>query len=152
MVKRYKRSSPASMAKFEVEYLEQRDDEVMQALLAAGIFVARADGRVELSECDELLNFIDRQGFAPRSSRRDISEALDSSMRQQADGKSLSTTIEMLQPIAGLALSSVVVRTPERVATADGELHALEADAIQIIRQVLLKSTSTPPVASRTRH
>jgi len=140
------------MAKFEVEYLEQRDDEVMQALLAAGIFVARADGRVELSECDELLNFIDRQGFAPRSSRRDISEALDSLMRQQADGKSLSTTIEMLQPIAGLALSSVVVRTPERVATADGELHALEADAIQIIRQVLLKSTSTPPVASRTRH
>ena len=82
MVKRYKRSSPASMAEFEADYLEQRDDEVMQALLAAGIFVARADGGLERSECDELVDFIERQGFASRSSRRDISDALDSLMRQ----------------------------------------------------------------------
>ena len=47
MVKHRRRSNDASMAEFVTDYLEQRDEDVMQALLAAGMFVACADGRVK---------------------------------------------------------------------------------------------------------
>jgi len=152
MVKRYKRSNTASVTEFVVDYLEQRDEDVMQALLAAGMFVAYADGRVERIERDELLDFIDRQGFAPRSSRDDISEALDSLMRQLQAEDLLQTTVELLRPVAGLSFSSVVVRTAERVAAADHELHPAETEAIHVIRQILMKSASAAPVANRRRH
>jgi|SRR6266550_5849303 tellurite resistance protein len=152
MVKRYKRSNTASMAEFVADYLEQRDEEVMQALLAAGMFVACADGQVTPVERDELLDFIDRQGFAPHSSRDDISETLDSLMRQLQAGDLLQITIELLRPVAGLSLSSVVVRTAERVAAADHEMHPAETEAIQVIRQILMKSAIAAPVANRMRN
>ena len=149
MVKRHKRSDAGSMAEFVTDYLEQRDEEVMQALLAAGLFVACADGRVTRIERDELLDFIDRQGLAPNSSSRDVREALESLIRQLQAGDLLQTLVELLRPVAGLSLSSVVVRTAERVAAADRKLHPSEAEAIQVIRQIL--SASAAPVASRVR-
>jgi tellurite resistance protein len=95
--------------------LEQREEDLMQALLAAGMFVAYADGHVEHIERHELLDFIDRQGFTRRSSREDISQALDSLMRQLQTGDLLQTT--------------------ERVAAADHELHPAGTEAIQVIRR-----------------
>ena len=149
MVKRHKRSNTVSMAEFVTDYLEQRDEEVMQALLAAGLFVACADGRVTRIERDELLGLVDRQRLAPNSSSRDVREALESLIRQLQSGDLLQTMVELLRPVAGLSLSSVVVRTAERVAAADRKLHPSEAEAIQVIRQIL--SASVAPVASRIR-
>ena len=151
MVKRRKRSDALSMAECVADYLDQRDEQVMQALLAAGIFVASADGRVTQIERDELLDFVDRQGFAPTISRREMSEALDSLMQQfQADGL-LRITAESLRPLASLSLSSVVVRTAGRVAAADRELHPSEIEAIQTLRQILIKLGSATPPADRMR-
>jgi tellurite resistance protein len=149
MVKRHKRSDTASRAEFVTDYLEQRDEEVMQALLAAGLFVACADGRVTRIERNVLLDFIDRQGFAPNSSRRDVSEASESLMRQLRAGDLLQTMVELLRPVAGLSLSSIVVRTAERVAAADRKLHPSETEAIRVIRQIL--SAGTAPIANRIR-
>jgi hypothetical protein len=57
-------------AEVAAHQLDHRDKEVMRALATAGALVALADGRVETFERDELVNFVDRQGFVPTISRR----------------------------------------------------------------------------------
>ena len=54
----------------------------MQALVTAGALVALSDGRVEAAERDELVNFVDQQGFVPTISRQEIAEAFGSRVRQ----------------------------------------------------------------------
>ena len=111
-------------AEVAAHQLDHRDEEVMQALATAGALVALADGRVETLERDELVNFVDRQGFVPTISRRQIAEVFDSRVQQIEDRDSANVTIEALRPLAGLSLASVVVRTAEQVAAADGKIHA----------------------------
>lgn len=75
-----KRPRSKVMRKVEVvaDYVDQRDEHVMQALVTVGAFMAVADGQVQVAERDELINFITRQGFVPASSKHDIAEAFDS--------------------------------------------------------------------------
>ena len=80
-----------------------------------------------------------------------MSEALDSLMRQFRAGSLLQITAESLRPLASLSLSSVVVRTAGRVAAADQELHPSEIEAIQALRQILIKLGSATPPADRMR-
>jgi hypothetical protein len=42
--------------------------------------------------------------------------------------------VEKLRPLAGLSLASVVIRTAERVAAADRQIHRNELQAIKLIR------------------
>jgi tellurite resistance protein len=66
LVKRYIRSSTATADSTD-RYLDNHDETVIQALITAGAFMALADGRAETIERDELVNFVDRQGFVPLS-------------------------------------------------------------------------------------
>jgi tellurite resistance protein len=137
MTKRYTRSNTTTADLVVADYFDQRDEEVMQALVTAGAFVAFADGRVEAIERDELVNYIHRQGLVPTISQRDIAEAFDNRVRQLEDRDSASVIVETFRPLAGLSLSSVVVRTAERVAAADRHMHPNELQAIKLIRLIM---------------
>src|SRR3982074_566063 len=100
MVDRYTRPSTAT-AEPAAGHLGHRDDEVMQALVTAGAFVALADGRVEAVERDEFVNFIDRQGFVPSISRHEIARAFDNRVRQLEDRDGADAIAETLRPLAG---------------------------------------------------
>jgi tellurite resistance protein len=76
MAKRYTRSNTTT-AELVVDYLDQRDEEVMQGLVTAGAFVALADGRVQAIERDELVKFLDGQRVVPAMSKCDIGEVFD---------------------------------------------------------------------------
>jgi tellurite resistance protein len=132
---------PRSKAMREVEvvanYVDQRDEHMMQALVTVGAFMAVADGQVQVAERDELVNFITRQGFVPASSKHDIAEAFDSRVRQFDGAPDLDALREALRPLTGLSLSSVVLRTAERVAAADRDLHSSEIEALRAIRRIL---------------
>jgi tellurite resistance protein len=136
MTKWYTRSNTTT-AELVADYFDQRDEEVMQALVTAGAFVAFADGRVEAIERDELVNYIHRQGLVPTISQRDIAEAFDNRVRQLEDRDSASVIVETFRPLAGLSLSSVVVSTAERVAAADRHMHPNELQAIKLIRLIM---------------
>lgn len=129
---------PNHTAEIVADYLEQRDEEVMQALVAAGALVALADGQLQAVERDELVNFIDRQGFAPSASRRDIANAFDRRAGELAKQISANAVVEAFRPLAGRSLASVVVRTAERVAAADKKIHAGELRALKLIRLVMM--------------
>jgi tellurite resistance protein len=129
--------------------LDNRDEEVMQALVTAGALVALADGRVEAVERDELVNYIDRQEFLPTLSQHEIAEAFDNRVRQLGDRDTANVIVQAFQPLAGLSLASVVVRTAERVAAADRQIHPGELRALKLIRLIMITLPATRPPATR---
>jgi tellurite resistance protein len=144
MARQYKRSRTTT-AELMADYVRHRDEELLQALVTAGAFVALADGRVKLAERDDLVNFIDRQELVPGISRCDIGDMFDSRVRELVSGDTFKKIADSLQPLAGLSLSSVVLRTAERVATADRHLGRTEIEALDVIRGVLANSTVRRP-------
>lgn len=116
--------------------LYQGDEEVMQALATVGALVARADGRIDVVERDELVNFVDRQ--LPAISADQIADAFDSVARQLKNGDSGYIVAQALRPLADPSLASVVVRAAERVAAADLQIHSGELEAIKLIQQIMI--------------
>jgi tellurite resistance protein len=127
----------AAATELAVDHPHHRDEEVMQALVTAGALVALADGHVKAIERDELVNFIDRQGFVPSMSRQKIAEAFDSRVQQLEGQDSADAIAETLRPLAGLSLASVIIRTATQVAAADRHIHPGEVRALKLIRLAL---------------
>jgi tellurite resistance protein len=115
----------------------QRDEEVMQALVTAGALVALSDGQLKAVEREELLNFIEQQGFVSTISQNEIAEAFDNCARRLKGRNSANVIVDALRPLAGLSLASVVVRVADRVAVADGIIQPDELRALKLIRLVL---------------
>ena len=149
MTKRYTRSS-ARTAEHVADQLNNYDEDVMQGLVTAGAFVALADGRIEEIERDELLDFIDRQQLAPTIPRTEIAELFDRRVRQLQDRDSAEVILENLRPLVGLSMASVVVRTAQRVAAADRQIHPGELQALELIR-LIMTSLSAKPLLVRLR-
>jgi len=146
MVKRNTYST-ISMAEHMTDRLGSRDRDVMQGLVTAGAVVALADGGVAEVEREELLNFIDRQQLVPTISRIDIAETFDRRVRQLKGRDSAEVILENLRPLVGLSLASVVLRTAERVAAADGKIHPAELQALKLIRSIMTSlSAKGPPI------
>ena len=143
MARPYTRSNQPKSA-LVAEYLEQQDEEAMQALVAACAFMAVADGQVQLVERDELLNFVNREGLVPPTSRCDIGEMFDSRVRELESARSFDGVTGALRPLAGSPLASAVVRYAERIAAADRDLHPSEVDALRFIRRILTTSQADP--------
>ena len=143
MARPYTRSNQPKSA-LVAEYLEQQDEEAMQALVAACAFMAVADGQVQLVERDELLNFVNREGLVPPTSRCDIGEIFDSRVRQLESARSFDALAGVLRPLAGSPLASAVVRSAERIAAADRDLHRSEVEALRFIRRILTTSQTDP--------
>jgi tellurite resistance protein TerB len=120
------------------DHVDDRDRDVMQALVTVGALVALADGHLEDVERDELVGFVHRQDFAPTISQRGIAKAFDSRVRQLEENYSPNLIMEALRPLAGLSLASVVVRTAERVAAADQKIHPGELQALKLIRLIMM--------------
>jgi tellurite resistance protein len=149
MPKRYTRLS-ATTAEHLANYLDTRDEDVMRGLVTAGAFVALADGRAEKAERDELVSFVDRQQFVPTMSKTVIAEIFDQRTRQLEDRNSAEVIIENLRPLAGLSLASVVLRTAERVAAADRQIHPCELQALELLR-LIMTDLSAKGLPSRSR-
>jgi tellurite resistance protein TerB len=109
-----------------------QDEDVIQGLVTAGALLALADGRVQAVERDELMNFV--QQLMPATSNEEIGELFDHRTRELEDREAVAVITEKLRPLAGLSLASVVVRTAERVAAADRQIHPNESQAIRLIR------------------
>jgi tellurite resistance protein len=119
MAKKHKRPSitPADLV---AEYFDQRDEQVMQALVTAGAFVALADGRVKDVERAELLSYVEGQDLVPTIARQEIVEAFDNRVREIEDRGSVKVIVDAFRPLVGRPPSSFLVRVAERVAAADG--------------------------------
>jgi len=114
------------------------DEEILRALVAAGAFVALADGRVDPVEREAFLNFIDRQSLVPSISQDEIGRFFDSRVQQIKNQCNEIAIAEPLRPLTGLSSASVVVGAAERVAAADLQIHPREVEALNLIRRIMM--------------
>ena len=123
------------------EYFDQRDEQVMQALVTAGAFVALADGRVKDIERDELLSYLDAQDLVPIA-QQEMVVAFDNRVREIEDRGSANVIVDAFRPLVGRSPSSFLVGVAERVAAADGYLHPNELQSIEIVRLIVTNRLS----------
>ena len=122
------------------EAISCADGEVLQALATASAFVAAADGCDKVVSRDEFVRFVGGQGFVSEPWRCALGEAFDGALRRlEADGDAPAIVRETLRPLAGLSLASVVVRTAERVAGADGRMRQNRLQALVALRSILFE-------------
>ena len=116
------------------------DEQVVRALVTVGAFVALADGRLDASERDETVNYIDRQQLAPSISRPRIVAFFDAGARHLEDRDFADLIADALRPVAALSLTFDVVRIAELVAAADRHVNSDEAQVVSLIRLVAANS------------
>jgi tellurite resistance protein len=136
MTKKHKRSS-ITTADLVAEYFDQRDEQLMQALVTAGAFVALADGYVKDVERHELVSYVEAQGLVTTIARQEIVDAFDKRVGEIEDRGSANVIVDAFRPLVGRSPSSFLLRVAERVAAADGYLHANELQSIEIVRLIV---------------
>lgn len=131
-----------------------QDEEIMKALVVAGALVSLGDGRSDEAERDALIDFIERQNFVPTCSQNDIGDAFDHQLQQIKSRDGAAVIVEAFRPLAGLSLASIVIRTAERVAAADGKIYPGELRALKLVRLVMATLSTRRPLATpaRTAH
>jgi hypothetical protein len=148
MANRYTRSNSITV-ELTADSFDQRDKEVMQALVTAGALVALSDGRPKAVERDELLNFIDRQGFVPTISRHEIAEALDNrvprrpAQREHDRGNPLSFGWPITRIRCGSHRRSG--RCRDRIAAAFRKIHLGELQPLKLKPLVMMTLPSERP-------
>lgn len=116
------------------------DEQVVSALVTVGAFVALADGRLDASERDEAVNYIDRQQLAPSMSRTRIAAFFDARARHLEDRDFADLIADALRPVAALSLTFDVVRIAELVAAADRHVNSDEVQVVSLIRLIAAAS------------
>ena len=136
MAKTHKRSGETT-ADLVADYFDQRDEQVMQALVTAVAFIALADGRVKDVERDELLSYVEAQDLVPTIAQREIVDAFYNRVREIEDRGSANVIVEAFRPVVERSPSSFLLRVAERVAAADGYLDANELQSIEVVRLIV---------------
>ena len=120
-------------------YADDREDELLDAVVTAAALVARSDGRVAPIERGELLDFLDRNGFLSVFTRRDIFDAFDSRLRHLDEGGSEAAVDDLRQPGDRLP-ARLVVEAAQRVAAADRHINPHEQQILALIRAAVSHS------------
>jgi tellurite resistance protein len=117
--------------------MDEREDELLDALTSAGAIVACADGWIERAERDALADFMERNGSLPALPRAEILDALDRRLRQFATDGGVEAALDRLGRYSGRGPARVVIDASRHVAEADGALDAREIHFLQRIHIAL---------------
>lgn len=138
MPKRYTRNrSGMTAAEISAAYMDEREDELLDATVAAAALVARADGTVEPIERSKMLDVLRRNGLLSVFTRFDILDAFESRLRQLEQDGGIEAAVDSLGRLAGRSPAWLVVETGERVAAADHHVNGRELQMLRLIRIVL---------------
>jgi tellurite resistance protein len=120
-------------AEITAAYRDDREDELLDVAVTAAALIARADGSIERGE---MLDFLDRNEFLSVFTRADIFDAFERCVRQLGEQGGTEAAVDSLGRLAGWP-ARLVVETGERVAAADGHVHAHERQMLALIRTAL---------------
>jgi tellurite resistance protein TerB len=128
-------------------YLNDRNEELLDAVVTAAAVVARADGRITPVERGLLLDFMDRNGFLSVFTCSEILDAFERRVRQFDEHGGAEAAVDDLGRLAGRSPSRLIIGAGKRVAAADGHLHPRELHVLQRIRRAL----AAPPAPNLDR-
>ena len=144
---------PSHMTPAEIvaAYLDDRDGDLLDAVVTAAALVARADGHIQLVERGLLIDFMDRNGFLSIFSCAEILDAFDRRVHQFEEPGGAEAAVDRLRRFAGRTpVRRLVIGIGRRVATADGHLHPFERHVLQRLRAALRAPSA--PSAPTQRH
>jgi tellurite resistance protein len=111
--------------------------ELFDAVVTAAALVARADGRIEQCERYMIVDYLDRSGFMPAFTHREIVDAFERNLRQIDQYGGAEAAIDSLEKFAGRSPARLVIDAGNQVAIADGYLHEREIYFLQHIHIAL---------------
>lgn len=113
-------------------------DSLVEAVVAAGALVARADGRVHPVERLEMLVYMRRSGL-PSPRRLDVLEVFDRLVQEIEHDRphGVRAVENRLRSIAGSPWAWIALRAAEHVAAADTRIEEVELAAICSVRETL---------------
>jgi tellurite resistance protein len=119
------------------QYLDDRNDELLDAVVTAAALVARADGRIEPAERGLLVDFLDRNGFLSVFTRNEILDAFERRLRDLDEERGAETAVDSLGRLAGRSPARLVIGAGKHIAAANGHSHPVERHMLQLIRYAL---------------
>jgi tellurite resistance protein len=134
-------------AEMVAAHLDGREDELLDAAIAAAALVARADGAVEPAERDQLLAFLGRKGLLPAVTEAEVLDAFDHRIRSLDAQLGVAAAVDSLGRLAGRSPARLVVELGKHVAAADGYLHTREVEILRLIQLTL--AAPAPKIAPR---
>jgi tellurite resistance protein len=129
-------------AEIVAAYRDDREDELLDAVLTAAALVARADGRVQPVECGQLLDFLDRNEFLSIFTRADILSIFECCIDELREPGGPAGAVARLTCHAERLPARLIIDAGEEVAAADCRLDPREQRVLQLIRTILCASPS----------
>src|SRR5579883_2557065 len=130
----YTRNRPGmTAAAITAAYMDDREDELLDAAVTAAALIAHADGSVEPIERGEMLDFLDRNDFLSVFTRAELLDAFACRVRQLEEHGGAEAALGDLERLAGRYPARLIVETGERVAAADSRIHAAELEMLRRI-------------------
>lgn len=135
--------STMTAAETMAAYLDDREEELLDAAVTAAALIARADGNVEPIERSEMLDVLRRNGLLSIFTRFDMLNAFESRLRQLQEDGGVEAAVDSLERLAGRSPAWLVIETGEHVAAADGHVNGRELQMLRLIR-IALSGRSQP--------
>jgi tellurite resistance protein len=110
-------------AEIAAAYMDDREDELLDAVVTAAALVARADGWIEPVERGHMLDFLDRNGFLSVFTRADIFGAFECRVRQLEEHGGTEGAVDALGRLAGHSPARLIIEAGEHVSAADSHVH-----------------------------
>jgi tellurium resistance protein TerD len=118
-------------------YLEDRDSELLDAVITGAALVAVSDGRVEPAERCQLLDFLRRNGLLSTITRADALDDFERRTREFEQARGAEAVVEDLGRLAGRPAARFVIEAGQEIAAADRCVDPREQHALQLIRTAL---------------
>jgi tellurite resistance protein len=135
-----RRRSKATQAAIVAAYVDDREDELLDAVVTAAALVARADGWVQPVERGQLLDFLDRNEFLSVFERADIVGAFECRIRELRQPGGPAAALARLARHAGHAPARLAIDAGEEVAAADCRIDPREQRVLHLIRTALCEA------------
>lgn len=130
-------------------YLDDREDEMLDAVITAAALVARADGRIEPVEAAQTVDFLDRHEVLSMFRRGEIIDAFEHRLRELREPGGIVAALYRLRRHAVRPMARLMIEAGEEVAIADCRLDPREQHVLDLIRKTLEAGPSPSAPAGR---
>jgi tellurite resistance protein len=123
----------AKPAEMLAQYWDNREDELLDAVLTAVALVARADGRIDAAERSQLLDFLHRKGILTVFTPAEILETFEHRVRELNEPGGPVEALKHLRRHAEGSLARIIINAAQEVAAADRRIDPREQHILQLI-------------------
>lgn len=141
---------PDNLSEIMNAYLEDREDDLLDAVVTCAALIARADGWVDPVERQQLLDFLERNEFLLLFTNEQVRDSFERRVRDLREPGGAVAALARIRRHAGCASARMVVAVGEEVASADCRIDPREQRALQLIR-ASLEARPAPRASTRAR-